>query len=424
MLDLKLIRNDPEAVRAALRRRGGHAETALDTLLELDRTRRDILVEVEERRALRNSASEEIAQLKRDKLDAAAKIEAMRVVGEEIKSLETRLRDVEASLEEELLQVPNLPDPSAPEGGEEDAAVMHHWGVPREFDFTPLDHLDLAAMHDLIDMERGARTSGSRFAYLKGGLVFLQFALVQFALQKMAARGFRPVVVPVLVRDEAMYGTGFFPTDMQQVYRLETDGLNLVGTSEVPLAALHMDEIVDETDLPLRYVGYSSCFRREAGAAGKDTRGIFRVHQFDKVEMFSFCAPDRSAEEHDHLRSIQEEVLQDLGLPYRAVNIAAGDLGASAAKKYDLEAWLPTQQRFREVTSCSNCTDYQARRLKVRAKGEKGGAYVLHTLNGTVVAVGRTIIAIMENYQTEEGLIEVPDVLRSFMPPGLERIGR
>lgn len=424
MLDIKLIRNDPEFVRGALRRRGAHAEATLDKLLELDRSRRELLIGVEERRSLRNSVSEEIARLKRDKRDATDKIEAMRRVGEELKGLEAQLREVEAALEEELLQVPNLPEPSAPEGGEENSVVMHTWGTPREFAFEPLDHLDLAARRDLIDMERGARTSGSRFAFLKGDLVFLQFALVQFALGKLAAKGFRPVVPPVLVRDEAMYGTGFFPTDMQQVYRIEADGLNLVGTSEVPLAALHMDEILDEADLPIRYVGYSSCFRREAGAAGKDTRGIFRVHQFDKVEMFSFCAPDKSDDEHDFMRSIQEELLQELGLPYQAVNIAAGDLGAPAAKKYDLEVWLPTQKRYREVTSCSNCTDYQARRLKVRAKGDKGGPYLVHTLNGTVVAVGRTIIAIMENYQTEEGRVEVPAVLRQFMPPGMEVIGK
>ncbi|MBN1628566.1 MAG: serine--tRNA ligase [Thermoleophilia bacterium] len=424
MLDIRLIRNDPDVVRAALHRRGAHAEAALDKLLGLDRSRREILVAVEERRALRNAVSEEIARLKLDKADATDKIAAMREVGDEIKRLETELKAVEAALEEELLQVPNLPDATAPDGGENDSVVMYHRGTPRSFDFEPLDHLDLAAPHDLIDMERGARTSGSRFAYVKGDLVFLQFALVQFALHKLASKGFRPVIVPVLVRDEAMYGTGFFPTDMQQVYRVEADGLNLVGTSEVPLAALHIDEVLDEADLPVRYVGYSSCFRREAGAAGKDTRGIFRVHQFDKVEMFSFCAPDRSIEEHDFMRSVEEELLQDLGLPYRAVNIAAGDLGASAAKKYDLEAWLPTQQRYREVTSCSNCTDYQARRLKVRAKGEKGGPYLLHTLNGTVVALGRTMIAIMENYQTEEGLVEVPQVLRPFMAGGIERIGR
>ena len=424
MLDIKLIRNDPEFVRAALRRRGAHAEAALDKLLELDRTRRELLVGVEERRSLRNQVSEEIAKLKRDREDASDKIEAMREVGEQIKQIEAQLKDVEAALEEELLQVPNLAEASAPEGGEEDSVVLHTWGVPREFSFTPLDHLDLATPRDMIDMERGARASGSRFAYLKGDLVFLQFALVQFALRRLASKGFRPVVPPVLVRDEAMYGTGFFPTDMQQVYRVEADGLNLVGTSEVPLAALHMDEILDEADLPVRYVGYSSCFRREAGAAGKDTRGIFRVHQFDKMEMFSFCAPDKSREEHDYMRSVEEELLQELGLPYRALNVAAGDLGAPAAKKYDLEAWLPTQERYREVTSCSNCTDYQARRLKVRAKGDKGSPYLVHTLNGTVVALGRTMIAIMENYQTEEGRVEVPAALRQFMPPGLDVIGR
>jgi seryl-tRNA synthetase len=424
VLDIKLIRGDPDFVRSALDRRGAGAGEALDDLLDLDRSRREILVQLEERRSLRNSVSDEIARLMRDNKDATAQIEAMRTVGDEISEIESDLKDTEASLDERLLQVPNLPDPTAPDGGEEDSAVIRHWGEPRGFSYAPLDHLDLAASRDLIDMERAARTSGSRFAYLKGDLVFLQFALVQFALQKLAAKGFRPVIVPVLVRDEAMYGTGFFPTDMQQVYRLETDGLNLVGTSEVSLAAMHMDEIVEETDLPLRYVGYSTCFRREAGAAGKDTRGIFRVHQFDKVEMFSFCAPSKSAEEHDFMLSIEEEILQDLGLPYQAVNIAVGGLGASAAKKYDLEVWLPTQQRYREVTSCSNCTDYQARRLKVRAKRGKGGPFLLHTLNGTVVAVGRSIIAIMENYQTDDGLVEVPTVLRPFMPPGLEQLGR
>ena len=423
MLDIKLIRNEPDMVRAALGRRGPHAVAALDTLLELDVKRRGFLMAVEEKRSLRNAVSEEIALAKRNKEDASAKIEAMRAVGDEIKELETRLKEVEAELEAELLQVPNLPEDSAPAGGEEDSVVTHTWGAPRQFPFPPKDHLDLAGAFDMIDMERGARTSGSRFAYLKGDLVFLQFALVQYALQKLAGKGFRPVIVPVLVRDEAMYGTGFFPTDMQQVYHIEADDLNLVGTSEVPLAALHMDEILDESDLPVRYVGYSSCFRREAGAAGKDTRGIFRVHQFDKVEMFSFCSPDKSAEEHDFMRSVEEEVLQELGLPYHAVNIAAGDLGAPAAKKYDLEAWLPTQERYREVTSCSNCTDYQARRLKVRAKGEKGGPYLLHTLNGTVVALGRTMIAIMENYQNEDGTIAVPAVLKPYLPAGKEVIG-
>jgi len=423
MLDIKLIRNNPEEVRAQLHRRGEKAEAALDRLLALDVRRRGLVVQVEEKRQLRNTTSEEIAAAKRAGADAQDTIVAMRRLGDEIKSFEIALKTVDDELEQELLQVPNLADASAPDGGEDDSVVLHHWGEPRRFTFTPRDHLDLGAAHDMIDMERGGKVAGTRFSYLKGDLVLLQFALVQFALQKLMSRGFRPVVPPVLVRDEAMFGTGFFPTDMQQVYRLESDALNLVGTSEVPLAALHMDEILAEADLPVRYVGYSTCFRREAGAAGKDTRGIFRVHQFDKVEMFSFCHPDRSREEHDVMRCVEEEVLQDLGLPYRAVNIAAGDLGASAAKKYDLEAWIPTQERYREVTSCSNCTDYQARRLRCRAKGKEGGPYLLHTLNGTVVAVGRTIIAIMENYQTADGLIGVPAVLRPFLPAEKTTLG-
>ncbi|HZK49479.1 MAG TPA: serine--tRNA ligase, partial [Thermoleophilia bacterium] len=384
---------------------------------------RDLIVHVEEKRGLRNAVSEEIAAAKKAGEDAADRIAAMREVGASIKTLESDLKTAEEALERELLQVPNLADPSAPDGGEESSVVTHNWGTPREFEFEPRDHLDLGTESDMIDMERGGKVAGSRFAYLKGDLVLLQFALVQFALQKLMAKGFRPVVPPVLVRDEAMYGTGFFPTDMQQVYQVESDALNLVGTSEVPLAALHMDEILDESDLPVRYVGYSSCFRREAGAAGKDTRGIFRVHQFDKLEMFSFCHPDRSTEEHDFMRGVEEEVLQDLGLPYQALNVAAGDLGASAAKKYDLEAWIPTQGRYREVTSCSNCTDYQARRLRCRAKGKDGSPYLVHTLNGTVVAVGRTIIAIMENYQTADGLIEVPAVLRPYLLPGMTVLG-
>jgi seryl-tRNA synthetase len=423
MLDIKLIRNDPEGTRARLRRRGGHAQAVLDTLLALDERRRELIVQVEEKRNLRNTVSEQIAAAKKSGEDAGEQIASMRDVGAEIKTLEADLKAIEEDLERELLQVPNFADDSAPDGGEEDSVVLHSWGEPRTFEFEPRDHLDLGVGLDMIDMERGGKVSGSRFAYLKGDLVLLQFALVQFALQKLMANGFRPVVPPVLVRDEAMYGTGFFPTDMQQVYHIESDALNLVGTSEVSLAALHMDEILDEELLPVRYVGYSSCFRREAGAAGKDTRGIFRVHQFDKIEMFSFCHPERSREEHDFMRGIEEEVLRDLGLPYQAVNIAAGDLGASAAKKYDLEAWIPTQERYREVTSCSNCTDYQARRLRSRAKGKEGSPYLVHTLNGTVVAVGRTIIAIMENYQTADGLIEVPAALRPFLPSGKVVLG-
>ena len=270
----------------------------------------------------------------------------------------------------------------------------------------------------LIDMESAARASGSRFAYLKGELVMLELALVQFALQKLAGMGFTPVVPPVLVREEPLYWTGFLPTDRAQIYEIPSDGLHLVGTSEVSLAALHADEILAADDLPLRYAGFSTCFRREAGAAGKDTRGIFRVHQFDKVEMFEFVHPDRSGEEHELLLSIEEEILQELGIPYRVVNVAAGDLGASAAKKYDCEAWLPGQGRYRELTSCSNTTDYQARRLKTRFRPEGGGSpQPVHTLNGTAVAVGRTLIALMENFQRADGSIEVPEPLRRHGAP-------
>ena len=424
MLDIKLIRNDTEAVRAQLHRRGEKAEAALETLLALDLRRRETRG-AGGREAQGEEHGEPGDRRRQESRGRRGRTRWPPCVSWATRSRPSRstLKIADDELEQELLQVPNLADPTAPDGGEDDSVVLHHTGEPRQFAFPPRDHLDLGTTLDMIDMERGGKVAGTRFAYLKGDLVLLQFALVQFALQKLMTKGFRPVVPPVLVRDEAMFGTGFFPTDMQQVYRLEADALNLVGTSEVPLAALHMDEILNEADLPVRYVGYSSCFRREAGAAGKDTRGIFRVHQFDKVEMFSFCHPDRSLEEHDFMRGVEEEVLQDLGLPYRAVNIAAGDLGASAAKKYDLEAWIPTQERYREVTSCSNCTDYQARRLRCRAKGKEGGPYLVHTLNGTVVAVGRTIIAIMENYQTADGLIEVPAVLRPFLPAGKTTLG-
>ncbi len=268
-------------------------------------------------------------------------------------------------------------------------------------------------------MERAAKVSGSRFAYIKGDLVLLEFALVQYALGVIAGRGFRPVIPPVLVREEAMYGTGFFPTDRAQVYET-VDGDCLVGTSEVPLAAMHMEEFLEAEKLPLRYAGFSTCFRREAGAAGRDTRGILRVHQFDKVEMFSFCLPEQSAAEHELILAAEEEILQGLGIPYRVVNIAAGDLGAPAAQKFDCEAWLPGQEQYREVTSCSNCTDYQARRLNCRFRTEKGPRFV-HTLNGTGVAVGRTLIAIMENYQQADGSIVIPERAAALDGQGRDR---
>ena len=412
MLDVKMVRTSPDEVRKALQRRGDPT-SSLDEFLAVEERRRQLLTEVESRRAERKRASDEIATVKKAGGDADQAIAAMRTLGDQIKEHEAALAETEERLGVMLLELPNLVLPDVPDGGEDDSVVLRTVGTPREFDFEPKDHLDLGLALDLIDMERAAKVSGSRFVYLKGDLVMLQFALVNYALTVVQSKGFRPVIPPVLVREEAMYGTGFFPTDRAQVYET-VDGDCLVGTSEVPLAAMHMEEFLDEAAFPIRYAGYSSCFRREAGAAGRDTRGILRVHQFDKVEMFSFCAPEQSAAEHQVILSAEEAILQGLGIPYQVVNIAAGDLGAPAAQKFDCEAWLPGQQRYRELTSCSNCTDYQARRLNTRFRTEKGPRFV-HTLNGTGVAVGRTLIAIMENYQQVDGSITVPEVLRPMM---------
>jgi len=404
-------------VKAALERRGAGA--AVDELLELDRGRRELLPQIEERRAQRKKASEQVAQAKRGGGDAPEAMAESSRLGTEIKSLEQELAQVEERIQELLATLPNLPDPTAPDGdSEEDAETLRIVGDPPQFDFEPRDHLELGTALGLIDMESAARASGSRFAYLKGDLVRLEFALVQYALAKLSGLGFVPVVPPVLVREEPLFWTGFLPTDRAQIYEISGDDLYLAGTSEVSLAALHADDLLAEDDLPLRYAGFSTCFRREAGAAGRDTRGIFRVHQFDKVEMFSFVRPEESAAEHARLLGIEEEILQELEIPYRVVNVAAGDLGASAAKKFDCEGWLPGQGRYRELTSTSNTTDYQARRLKARYRPAEGGSpRPVHTLNGTAVAVGRTLIAIMENHQTADGTVQVPAALGPFGAP-------
>jgi len=405
VLDLKEIRRDPEPVRAALARRG--AADVLDELLELDAERRRILPRLEELRATQNAANDRIAEAKRSGGDASAAIEEMRGVAAEVKQLQAEFASVEERIETASAGVPNPPDPSAPEEDE----VLREVG---ESGAAGRDHLEL--LGGLVDMEAGARVAGSRFAYLKGPLVLLEFALVRWALELLGGKGFEPVIPPVLVREEALFGTGFLPDTEQQLYTLPDDELYLAGTAEVPLASLHAGQILPEDELPIRYAGFSSCFRREAGAAGKDTRGIFRVHQFDKVEMFTFVRPEDAVDEHERLLAIEEEVLQALEIPYRVVNIAVGDLGASAAKKYDLEAWLPGQERFRELTSCSNTTDFQARRLDIRYRAD-GGVRHTHTLNGTAVAVGRTIIAIVENHQREDGTVAVPPVLHDFGAP-------
>jgi seryl-tRNA synthetase len=419
MLDLKRIRDEPDAARAALARRG--AAEALDELLALDARRRDLLPRVEEGRARRNAVSEEIAEAKRSGEDAEARIAEMRELGGEIKKLEGELAEVEARRDELAATLPNLAHPDAPDGGEDDAVTLREVGERPTFDFEVRDHLDLGLEHGWIEIEKAAAASGARFAYLLGDLVLVEQALMRLAIERVRAEGFEPVVPPVLVREEALFGTGMFPGDRGDIYEVERDELFLVGTSEVSLAALHADDILDASDLPLRYSGISTCFRREAGAAGKDTRGIFRVHQFDKVEMFSFVEPGASRSEHERLLGLQERLLQALEIPYRVVDIPVGELGAAAARKFDCEAWIPSQERYREVTSCSNTTDFQARRLGCRYRPGEGEAPVhLHTLNGTAVAVGRTLIAIVENGQQADGSIEIPSVLGEHGAP--ERI--
>jgi seryl-tRNA synthetase len=359
-------------------------------------------------RSEQNDANAAIAAAKKAGTGADDAIARMRDVAARVKALGEELAEVQAQLDPALAALPNLPDETSPPQD----TVVREVGEPRVAVEPPRDHLELAG--PWIDMERAAKLSGSRFAYLKGPLARLELALVSWVLDVLAGHGFEPVIPPVLVREEALFGTGFLPDTEQQIYRLADDDLYLVGTSEVALASLHAGEILDAGALPLQYAGFSSCFRREAGAAGKDTRGIFRVHQFDKVEMFVFCEPDASREWHDRLLAIEEEILQTLGIPYRVVNISVAELGASAAKKYDCEAWIPSQGRYRELTSTSNTTDYQARRLDIRYRDEAGKPQTVHTLNGTAVAVGRTIIAMLENGQREDGSIELPMVLQAY----------
>jgi seryl-tRNA synthetase len=402
VLDVKEIRRDPDAVRSALARRGGDVAEAVDRVLELDARRRELLPELEALRARQNEASGAIAAAKQAGEDAGEAIERMREVAAQAKALDAELAETEPRLQEALSRLPNLPDPDAPDSD----TVLREVG---EGGREGKDHLELAG--EMIDMERGARLSGSRFAYLRGDLVVLEFALVQWGLHKLRGHGFEPVIPPVLVREEAMFGTGMLPDTEQQLYHLPDEDLYLVGTSEVALASLHAGEILDE--LPRRYVGFSSCFRREAGAAGKDTRGIFRVHQFDKLEMFCFVAAEDSQAEHERLLAIEEEILTELAIPYRVVDIAVDDLGASASRKFDCEAWMPGQARYREVTSTSNTTDFQARRLEIRHRSTSGKPVVAHTLNGTAVT-WRHMIALLENGQREDGSVQLPECLAPY----------
>jgi seryl-tRNA synthetase len=390
-------------VRAALARRGPEAAAAIDRVLESDERWRRLTTELEQLRAEQNRASRALKGAPSE--EQRRELAALAARGRSLSDEEAAVR---AQRDAELAALPNLPADDAPERD----TVVREVG---EAGATGRDHLELAG--EMIDTERGARLSGSRFAYLRGDLVLVELALIRYALDKLGGLGFEPVIPPVLVRERALYGTGMLPDTEQQIYALPADNLYLAGTSEVALASLHQDEILAAEDLPLRYAGFSSCFRREAGAAGKDTRGIFRVHQFDKVEMFCFVAPEAAAAEHERLLSIEESIMQELEIPYRVVSIAVDDLGASAAKKYDVEAWLPGQGRFRELTSCSDTTDYQARRLDIRYRPADGKPAHVGTLNGTAAAVGRTIIALLENGQQPDGSVRLPEVLARLGAP-------
>jgi seryl-tRNA synthetase len=402
MLDIRLIRSDADAVRTALARRGDVAGDAIDQVLALDAQWREITAALEELRAEQNRFNK--GRSGAPTAQEREQMAALAARGRELSDTETSVR---GQLDELLLGLPNTPFDDAPPTD----TVLREVGSAGR---TGLDHLALAG--SMIDMERGAALSGSRFAYLRGDMVMLELALVQYAMRKLIGQGFEPVIPPVLVRERALFGTGFLPDTEQQIYRLPDDDLYLVGTSEVALASMHREEILAADALPLRYAGFSPCFRREAGAAGKDTRGIFRVHQFDKVEMFSYVEPSASLEEHERILGIEESILQELNIPYRVVAIAVDDLGASAAKKYDCEAWMPGQAQYREVTSASNTTDYQARRLDVRYRGADGKPAQVHTLNGTAVT-WRHMIALLENGQQEDGTVVLPEVLVGFGAP-------
>jgi seryl-tRNA synthetase len=425
MIDIRLVREDFERVAVALGRRGVPREQ-LVRVRELDERRRELVAEGDELRARQRALGKQVGAA-RERDERERLIAETRAVSEQLARLEPAQQAIEAEQAEALSVIPNLPHPDAPEGfKEEDARELERFGSMPEFDFEPRDHVEIGEAQRLIDIPRAVKVSGSRFAFLTGQAVMLELALVRWALDRLIEVGFTPVSPPVLTRREALFGTAFLPTGEDQLYRVrasdeDTDDLYLVGTSEVPLAGMHMDEILPVEDLPLRYAGFSTCFRREAGTYGKDTRGIFRVHQFDKVEMFSFSLPEHSGGEHEWLRELQVGLLSDLGLHGRVVDIAVGDLGASAHRKYDVEVWLPGQQAYRELTSASNCTDYQARRLRARYRTPAGDTAPVHTLNGTAIAVGRTLIALLETHQRADGTVAVPPALVPYF--GAEVVG-
>jgi seryl-tRNA synthetase len=391
-----------------MRQRG--ADIDLEALAEMDRQHRRTITEVDNLRAELNRAQKQIGKLAPEERQEAIALNKQR--GAELKEREAELAKAAEDLEGALRMVPNLVHPDSPPGRED--AELRRVGTPREMDFSPADHLTLGEGLGIIDVKRAAKVSGSRFAILRGEGALLELALVRYVLDRLMPEGFVPVIPPVLVREEAMYGTGFFPTDQAQVYKTADDDLYLAGTSEVPIASMHSGETFAARELPIRYAGISTCFRREAGTYGKDTRGIIRVHQFDKVEMFSFCRPEESDAEHARLLGLEEAIFQGLEIPYRVLEIAAGELAAPNYRKFDIEAWLPGADRWLEVTSCSNDWDFQARRLGIRFKEGDSGTELVHTLNGTAVAVGRAIVALLENHQQADGSVGIPGALRPY----------
>ena len=416
MLDPAILKDNLEVLESNISRR--NLEIDVNHLISLNEERKSLRFNAEQKRSQQKELGKQIANAdeneKEDLLNKASEL------SNEVKLLFEQVDKKDEEFLNLWVKIPNLISKTSPDGkSDEDNLEIKKVGNVKEIP-NPKDHLEIASKLNLIDVEKASEVSGSRFAYLFGDLVKIEFNLVSWALNKLSEKGFTPTVPPVLVRENALYGTGFFPDDAEQVYEIPNDDLYLVGTSEVPLAALHTNEIINMEDLPIRYAGFSTCFRREAGTYGKDTTGIFRVHQFDKVEMFSFCNPEKSEEEHEFILSVEEELLQSLEIPYRVVDVCAGDLGASAAKKYDIEAWIPSQNTYREVTSCSNTTSFQARRLNIRAKSE-GETSVLHTLNGTAIAVGRILIALIENNQTEDGKVEFSDKVAEII--GVKNLG-
>jgi len=412
MIDIKFLRENPDVVRASQKGRGEDV-TLVDQVIAIDEKRRVAINEFELLRAEQNTLSKSVGGAKGD--EKTKLLESAKDLANKVKSADAKRAELEAQTQAVALQLSNILDPNAPIGKEEDFVVLEHVGTPREFtDFEPKDHVELGKLLGAIDTERGAKVSGSRSYYLTGVGALLEFALVNYAISSAVKAGFTPVIPPVLVNPPAMEGTGFLGQAAENVYHLEKDGMYLVGTSEVPLAAYHMDEVLPAEKLPLRYAGYSTCFRREAGTYGKDTRGIIRVHQFDKVEMFSFCHPDQALEEHKRLLQWEKDFLNAMEIPYRVIDVASGDLGSSANRKFDIEAWIPTQKAYREVTSTSNCAEFQARRLNIRFK-DSDGTKVVATLNGTLVAIPRMIVAILENHQNADGSVNVPQALQPFL---------